>query len=107
MFVQEKSHQDFQIVTTEDSGLTWTPPVTVLEAPVWNISTPMLTRPDAIYWAMDYSPAGTALLRQGDGTAGARKVTRGARLVEPLQHRPRTRLARLYDQEAILGGQGQ
>ena len=56
MFVQQKSHRDFQIVTTEDGGLTWTPPVTVLEAPVWNISTPMLTRPDAIYWAMDYSP---------------------------------------------------
>ena len=58
MFVQEKSHQDFQIVTSEDRGLTWSVPVTVLEAPVWNISTPMVNRPEAVYWAMDYSPEG-------------------------------------------------
>ena len=58
MFVQEKSHRTFQIVTSEDGGRTWTPPVTVLEAPVWNISTPMLAGPDTIYWAMDYSPEG-------------------------------------------------
>ena len=54
IFVQEKSHRDFQIVTTDDGGRTWTPPVTVIEAPVWNISTPMVARPDTIYWAMDY-----------------------------------------------------
>ena len=58
MFVQEKSHKDFQIVTTDDGGRTWTPPVTVIEAPVWNISTPMLARPDTIYWAMDYDSDG-------------------------------------------------
>ena len=58
MFVQEKSHHDFQIVTSEDRGLTWSAPMTVLEAPVWNISTPMLKRPEALYWAMDYSPEG-------------------------------------------------
>ena len=58
MFVQEKSHHKFQIVTTEDGGRTWTSPVTVLEDPVWNISTSMLEDPDTIYWAMDYSPEG-------------------------------------------------
>ena len=58
MFVQEKSHRDFQIVTTEEGGRTWTPPVTVLEAPVWNVSTPILAWPDTIYWAMDYSSEG-------------------------------------------------
>ena len=60
MFVQEKSHHDFQIVTSEDRGLTWSAPMTVLEAPVWNISTPMLKRPEALYWAMDYSRKGVA-----------------------------------------------
>ena len=58
MFVQEKSHKDFQIVTTCDGGRTWTPPVTVIEAPVWNVSTPMLAWPDTIYWAMDYYSEG-------------------------------------------------
>ena len=58
MFVQEKSHIDFQIVTTDDGGRTWTPPVTVIEAPVWIISTSMLVRPDAIYWAMDFDYEG-------------------------------------------------
>ena len=58
MFVQEKSHQDFQIVTTDDGGRTWTPPVTVIEAPVWNISTPMVAGRDATYWAMDFDSDG-------------------------------------------------
>lgn len=58
MFVQENSHHTFQIITTYDGGGTWTLPVTVLEAPVWNISTPMVARPDTIYWAMDYAVDG-------------------------------------------------
>lgn len=53
MFVQEKSHQNFQIVASEDGGCTWTAPVTVIREPVWNISTPMLVGPRTIYWAMD------------------------------------------------------
>ena len=58
MFIQEKSHKDFQIIASDDSGLTWSSPKTVIEGPVWNISTPMVARPDAIYWAMDYDAPG-------------------------------------------------
>ena len=39
MFVQEESHRNFQIVRSADAGRNWTDPVTVIEAPVWNIST--------------------------------------------------------------------
>ncbi len=54
MFVQEKSHRDFQIASSNDGGRTWTPPRTVIEGPLWNISTAMLALPDSLYWAMDY-----------------------------------------------------
>ena len=54
MFVQERSHRDFQIVASDDGGRSWSDPVTVLEAPVWNISTSMVARPDVLYWAMDH-----------------------------------------------------
>ena len=45
MFVQEESRRDFQIVSSDDRGFTWTQPRTVLEGPIWNISTAMVTRP--------------------------------------------------------------
>ena len=54
MFVQEVSHRDVQIVASNDEGATWTDPVTVIEGPVWNISTARLVRPDSLFWAMDY-----------------------------------------------------
>ena len=54
MFVQEVSHRDVQIVASNDDGITWTDPVTVIEGPLWNISTARLVRPDAMLWAMDY-----------------------------------------------------
>jgi hypothetical protein len=54
MFVQEKTHHDFQIVSSDDAGSTWTPPQTVIEGPVWNISTSRVALSDALYWAMDY-----------------------------------------------------
>ncbi len=60
MFVQEKSHQDFQIVRSADAGRSWTSPLTAIEGPVWNISTAMVARPDALYWAMDYDLPGAA-----------------------------------------------
>ena len=53
MFVQEESHRDFQIVESDDAGRSWTSPRTVIDGPVWNISTAMVARPDALYWAMD------------------------------------------------------
>ena len=54
MFVQEKCHKDFLVVTSDDRGKTWTDPVTVIEGPIWNISTSRVLRPEALYWAMDY-----------------------------------------------------
>ncbi len=54
MFVQEKSHRDVQIVASDDDGATWTDPVTVIEGPLWNISTARLVRSDSVFWAMDY-----------------------------------------------------
>ena len=62
MFVQEQSHRDVQIVASDDGGSTWTDPVTVIEGPLWNISTARLVRPDSVHWAMDYDlPAGAHL----------------------------------------------
>ena len=58
MFVQERTHRDFQIVTSDDRGETWTDPRTVIEGPLWNISTAQVIRPDALYWAMDHDSAG-------------------------------------------------
>ncbi len=58
MFVQERTHRDFQIVTSDDRGDTWTEPRTVIEGPLWNISTAQVVRPDALYWAMDHDSAG-------------------------------------------------
>ena len=58
MFVQEQSHRDFQIVSSDDRGQTWTSPRTVIKAPIWNISTAMLARPDTLYWAMDHDVPG-------------------------------------------------
>ena len=54
MFVQETSRRDFQIVSSDDGGRTWTPPKTVIEGPVWNISTARVALPETLYWAMDY-----------------------------------------------------
>ncbi len=54
MFVQYRTHHDFEIVCSGDAGHTWTAPQTVIEGPVWNISTSQVTRSDALYWAMDY-----------------------------------------------------
>ncbi|MCL0099804.1 glycoside hydrolase [Dehalococcoidia bacterium] len=54
MFFQKKSHRDFMIMASDNNGLTWTSPKTVMQGPVWNISTPMVTRPGTLYWAMDY-----------------------------------------------------
>ncbi len=58
MFVQKRTHRDFQIVTSEDRGETWSEPRTVIEGPLWNISTAQVVRPDALYWAMDHDSAG-------------------------------------------------
>jgi len=58
MFVQERTHRDFQLVTSDDGGETWSEPRTLIEGPLWNISTPQVIRPHALYWAMDYDSAG-------------------------------------------------
>ena len=58
MFVQQQTHKDFQIVSSDDRGRTWTDPQTVLEGPVWNISTSQVLRSDALYWAMDHDSSG-------------------------------------------------
>ena len=58
MFFQKKGHQDFMLMASDDGGLTWSPPKTVIEETVWNISTPMVTRPDTVYWAMDHDVDG-------------------------------------------------
>ena len=54
MFVQEKCHKDFLIVASDDRGETWSDPRTVIEGPIWNISTSRVLRPEAVYWAMDW-----------------------------------------------------
>lgn len=54
MFVQSKTHRNFQIVSSDDQGNTWSKPSTVLEGPFWNISTSFVTKPGAFYWAMDH-----------------------------------------------------
>ena len=53
MFVQEESHRDIQIVASGDRGGTWSEPSTVLEGPLWNISTARVVRGDRIFWAVD------------------------------------------------------
>ena len=53
MFVQEESHRDVQIVASSDRGVTWSDPSTVLEGPLWNISTARVVRGDRIFWAVD------------------------------------------------------
>ena len=57
MFVQSESHTDFQIVSSRDDGVTWSPPETVLTGPLWNISTARVVREDGWYWCMDYDRA--------------------------------------------------
>ena len=54
MFVQEVSHYNVQIVASDDDGATWSDPVTVIEGPLWNISTARVVRADSVFWAMDY-----------------------------------------------------
>ena len=54
MFVQEKCHKDFAVMASEDGGRTWSDPETVIEGPIWNISTARVDTPDSHYWAMDY-----------------------------------------------------
>ncbi len=54
MFVQEKCHKDFLVVASDDRGETWSDPRTVIEGPIWNISTSRVLRPEAVYWAMDW-----------------------------------------------------
>ena len=58
MFVQEKCHKDFLVVASDDRGETWSDPRTVIEGPIWNISTSRVLRPEALYWAMDYDLPG-------------------------------------------------
>ena len=58
MFVQHTSHRDFHIVSSDDRGRTWSPAQMVLEGSFWNISTAMVARPEALYWAMDYAIEG-------------------------------------------------
>ena len=58
MFVQEECHKDFIVVASDDKGETWSDPRTVIEGPIWNISTSRVLRPDALYWAMDYDLPG-------------------------------------------------
>ncbi len=53
MFVQEKSHRDILIVVSDDCGASWSEPSTVLEGPLWNISTARVVRDDRIFWAVD------------------------------------------------------
>ena len=55
MFVQETSHKDFQVVSSDDGGSTWSPPRTVIEGPLFNNSTAMVALPDTFYWALDYN----------------------------------------------------
>ncbi len=54
MFVQAESHKDVQIVSSQDDGLTWSKPITVLTGPLWNIATARVVRDDGVFWAMDY-----------------------------------------------------
>lgn len=58
MFVQEKCHKDFMVVASDDRGETWSDPRTVIEGPIWNISTSRVLRPEALYWAMDWDLPG-------------------------------------------------
>lgn len=60
MFVQQKSHQNFQIIGSDDGGRSWSRAHTVIEKPVWNISTAMLAQPEALFWAMDHDLPGAA-----------------------------------------------
>ncbi len=75
MFVQAKSHRHFQIASSSNGGRTWSPPHTVLEGPLWNISTSMLVRPDALYWAMDHD--------DGDRACGGKVMVRLDRAGSP------------------------
>lgn len=54
MFVQEKTHRNFQITASDDRGRTWSAPRTIFEGPLWSISTARVAHPDALYWTMDY-----------------------------------------------------
>jgi hypothetical protein len=54
MFVQEQSHKDFQIISSDDGGGAWSAPQTVIEGPLWTISTATLVHAGTFYWAMDY-----------------------------------------------------
>lgn len=58
MFVQAESHRDFQVVESNDDGLTWSGPSTVLRGPFWNISTAQVSRGDGFFWSMDYDRPG-------------------------------------------------
>lgn len=76
MFVQKKCHKDFLVVTSEDKGESWTDPVTVIEGPIWNISTSRVLRPEALYWTMDFD-----LPNQGHG---GKTMLRADRSMSPL-----------------------
>ena len=54
MFVQQSSHKGFQVVSSDNQGETWCAPRTVLEGPLFNNSTSMVTLPEAVFWAVDY-----------------------------------------------------
>jgi len=58
MFVQEKSHSHLQIVTSADYGVSWTDPITLIEGPLWNISTARVLGNEKIFWAVDYDLPG-------------------------------------------------
>jgi hypothetical protein len=78
MFVQEKCHKDFLVVASEDKGGSWTDPVTVIEGPIWNISTSRVLRPEALYWAMDYD-----LPNQGHGGKTMLRLDRSTSPLDP------------------------
>ena len=87
MFVQEQTHRDFQIVTSDDRGETWTEPRTVIEGPLWNISTAQVIRPDALYWAMDRDSAGVDYRGKVMVLVGPRQVGARPRRLVDIQHR--------------------
>ena len=78
MFVQEQSHRDVQIVGSDDGGVSWSDPVTVLEGPLWNISTARLVRDERIFFGMDHDLPGA-----GHGGKVMAKCDRSRSLFNP------------------------
>ena len=89
MFVQEKSHRNIQIVASNDRGASWSEPSTVLEGPLWNISTARVVRRRPHVLGRRLRSSGGAGARRQDHAdlrpQQARLSTR--RPVEPVQRR--------------------